>query len=84
MVYEKVTLAIARRIAGLTQNDLAKAMNVSEGTVINWEKGRSEPTVTQAFQIAEVVNRPLDSIIFLPESAVKPQREGVQQCRSSM
>ncbi len=70
MVYEKVTLSIARKIAGLTQIDLANALNVSENTVINWEKGRSEPTVIQALQIAEAVNRPLDSIIFLPKSAV--------------
>ena len=84
MAIEKVTLPVARKIANMTQVDLAAALNVSEATVINWEKGRSEPTVTQAFQIAEVVNRPLDSIIFLPASAVKPQREGVQQCRSSM
>lgn len=73
MVYEKVTLPVARKIAGITQIGLANALNVSESTVINWEKGRSEPTVTQAQQIAEVVNRPLDCIIFLPESAVKPQ-----------
>lgn len=70
MVYEKVTLPVARKIAGMTQNDLAAALNVSESTVINWEKGRTEPTVIQALQIAEAVNRPLDSIIFLPKSAV--------------
>ena len=70
MVYEKVTLPVARKIVGMTQIDLAKAVNVSESTVINWEKGRSEPTVGQALQIAEAVNRPLDSIIFLHKSAV--------------
>ena len=73
MVYEKVTLPVARKIAGMRQVDLAKAVNVSESTVINWEKGRSEPTVGQAVMIAEAVNRPLNSIIFLPDSAVKPQ-----------
>jgi DNA-binding XRE family transcriptional regulator len=70
MVYEKVTLPVARKIAGITQVGLATALNVSESTVVNWEKGRSEPTVIQAQQIAEVVKRPLDSIIFLPKSAV--------------
>lgn len=70
MVYEKVTLPVARKIAGMTQIDLAKKLDVSESTVINWEKGRSEPTIAQAIMIAEVVNRPLDSIIFLPKSAV--------------
>lgn len=73
MVYEKVTLPVARKIAGITQIDLANALDVSENTVISWEKGRSEPTVIQAIQIAEVVGRPLDSIIFLPKIAVKPQ-----------
>ena len=70
MVYEKVSLPVARKIAGMTQIDLASALNVSETTVINWEKGRTEPTIIQAMQIAEAVNRPLDSIIFLPKSAV--------------
>lgn len=70
MVYEKVTLPVARKIVNLTQKGLADAVGVSEGTVINWEKGRSEPTVTQAQKIAELCNRPLDSIIFLVESAV--------------
>lgn len=70
MVYEKVTLPVARKIAGMTQIDLAKALKVGENTVVNWEKGRSEPTVSQAYMIAEVVNRPLDSIIFLTKSAV--------------
>lgn len=70
MVYEKLSLAIARKNAGFRQIDLAEAMNVSETTVINWEKGRSEPTVFQAQQIAELLGRPLDSIIFLPKSAV--------------
>lgn len=70
MVYEKVTLPVARKIAGITQVELANAVNVSESTVVNWEKGRSEPTVSQAIMIAEVVGRPLDSIIFLPSVAV--------------
>lgn len=70
MVYEKVTLPVARKIANLTQKGLADAVGVSETTVINWEKGRSEPTVIQAIQIAKAVNRPLDSIIFLPKNAV--------------
>lgn len=70
MVYEKVTLPVARKIANLTQKGLAEAVGVSETTVINWEKGRSEPTITQAKLISSVCRRPLDSIIFLVESAV--------------
>ncbi len=72
MEFEKVTLSVARIIAGLTQKGLASAVGVSETTVINWEKGRSEPTVGQAQKISEVVGRPLDCIIFLPSNTVKP------------
>jgi DNA-binding XRE family transcriptional regulator len=72
MAIEKVTLPVARKIAGLTQKGLASAVEVSESTVINWEKGRSEPTVGQAQKISEVTGIPLDSIIFLPSNTVKP------------
>lgn len=70
MAIEKVTLPVARKIAGLTQKDLASAMEVSESTVVNWEKGRSEPTVTQAQRISEITGIPLDSIIFLTATTV--------------
>lgn len=69
---EKVTLPVARKIAGLTQKQLAAEVNVSESTVVNWEKGRSEPTVNQAQKISAVTGVPLDSIIFLTANTVKP------------
>lgn len=72
MAIEKVTLAIARKIANLTQKELAKACKVSESTVANWEKGKSEPTIGQALLISEVTGIPLDSIIFLTSNTVKP------------
>lgn len=72
MVLEKVTLPVARKIADLTQKELAAICHVSESTVINWEKGRTEPTVSQALQIAKAVGLPYDRIIFLPQNTVKP------------
>lgn len=65
MVIDKVTLPVARKIAKISQKSLASAVGVSESTVINWEKGRSEPTVSQAIAISEVVGIPYDKIIFL-------------------
>jgi DNA-binding XRE family transcriptional regulator len=72
MAIEKVTLPVARKIANLTQKDLADALDVSESTVISWEKGRTEPTVTQALSISRLTGIPLDCIIFLPSNTVKP------------
>ena len=70
MAIEKVTLPVARKIANLTQKKLGLLVGVSESTVINWEKGRSEPTVSQAKAIGEVTGIPYDNIIFLPQDTV--------------
>lgn len=72
MEFEKVTLPNARRIANMTQKELAEAVGVSESTVLNWEKGRADLTLQQAFLVSEVLGRPLDKIIFLPKNTVKP------------
>lgn len=70
MAIEKVTLPVARKIAGLTQRGLADALHVSESTILKWEKGRSEPTVSQAIAIGEITGIPYDKIIFLPQNTV--------------
>lgn len=72
MAIEKVTLPVARKIAGMTQKNLADAIHVSESTIHKWEKGRSEPSVSKAIAIGEAVGIPYDDIIFLPQNTVKP------------
>lgn len=67
---EKVDLPTARKHAKLTQTDLAKACGVSVSTVSNWEKGVTEPTVSQAKRIGQIVGIHYDNIIFLPSSTV--------------
>lgn len=61
----QITLAAARVNAGLTQDDVAKALKVGKQTIVNWEKGESEPKVTQARQLSDLYKMPLDNI-FLP------------------
>ncbi len=65
MIIEKVSLPIARKIKGITQTQLAKACNVSVSTVSNWERGKTEPTVSQAKKIANVCGVKIDDIKFL-------------------
>lgn len=38
--------------AGITQNELAKALNVSQNAVFNWENGKREPNFETVEQIA--------------------------------
>lgn len=61
----KITLPAARKNVNMTQKDLAIACGVSESTVSNWEKGKTEPSVSQAKKIGEVVGIHYDHIIFL-------------------
>lgn len=66
MAIEKITLIAARKMAGLTQRQLADACGVSEGTVSRWEHGIKDPTISQAKKIGEVCGVHYDDIIFLP------------------
>ena len=70
MAIEKITLIAARKMAGLTQAELAKACGVSDGTVSRWEKGIKDPTITQAKKIGEVCGVDYDDIIFLPRVTI--------------
>lgn len=61
----QISLAAARVNAGLTQIDVAKAMNVGKQTIVNWEKGKSEPKMSQCRELSALYEIPLDNI-FLP------------------
>ena len=62
----QISLAAARVNAGMTQEEVSNLMHVSKNTVVNWEKGTSEPTISQARRLAAYLSMPLDCIIFMP------------------
>lgn len=62
----KISLEAARVNAKLTQKELAEILGVSNATIVNWEKGNSEPNLSQLRKISELSGIPLD-FIFLPE-----------------
>lgn len=64
----QITLAAARVNAGMTQEDVSREMHVSKQTVVNWEKGNSEPTISQSRLLSRLYNMPLE-YIFLPEKS---------------
>ena len=65
----KIKLAAARVNAGLTQKQVAEALNVTNNTVVAWENGTSEPKISQARKLSDLYHMPLDNIIFLPEES---------------
>lgn len=62
----KISLEAARVNARLTQKELAEILGVSNATVVNWEKGNTEPTISQLKKISELSGIPMD-FIFIPE-----------------
>lgn len=61
----QISLAAARVNANLTQEDVARAMHVSKNTIINWEKGKSEPSISQSRELEKIYKISMD-YIFLP------------------
>ncbi|MBQ0125968.1 MAG: helix-turn-helix transcriptional regulator [Clostridiales bacterium] len=60
-----ITMKAARINAGYKQTEAAEKLGVSPNTYLNWENGKTIPTVDRAYEICELFNLPIDSIIFL-------------------
>lgn len=65
----RISLAAARVNAGMTQDDVAAKMHVAKQTVVNWEKGKTEPTVSQGLDLSDLYKMPLNNLIFLPSQS---------------
>ena len=65
----KISLAAARVNAEMTQEEVAKIMHVGKQTVCNWEKGATEPKISQGEQLSKLFNIPYDMIIFMPSKS---------------
>lgn len=64
----QISLAAARVNAGMTQLDVAKALNVGKQTIVSWEKGKSEPKMSQCRALSDLYHISLDNI-FLPNKS---------------
>lgn len=53
----------ARLNTKMTQDDLAKELNVSRSTVANWESGRNNPDVESLIKIAVILKVPIKSLL---------------------
>ncbi len=60
----QITLEAARVNAGMTQKEVATAMNVDRTTVIRWEKAKKIPNYDESEKLAKLYRIPLDNIFF--------------------
>ncbi len=58
----RISLKAARVNAGLTQEELAAAVNVGKKTVAAWENGKSLPKADKIDKICQALNMPYDNI----------------------
>ncbi len=58
----KLSIKAARTNKGLTQNDLAKALNVTKKTVSAWENGKSVPKVDKVDALCALLEVKYDDI----------------------
>ena len=63
----KIHLKAARVNAGLTQDQVAKELGVSKGTIINYELYRTKPDVDTGKALAKLYGMSVDDIIFFEE-----------------
>lgn len=73
----RISLAAARVNARMTQQELAKALNVSKVTVCNWETGKTEPSLSQLILISKLSGIPMDYIFVPLKSNIKGLRKEV-------
>ncbi len=64
-----------RRSKGLTQNDLGKLLNVSNGTIAMWETAKRQPDIEMVTKIANLFNVSTDYLLNNKEA---PKKKGVR------
>lgn len=64
----QISMEAARVNAKLTQEEAAKKIEVSRATIMNWESGKTLPTIPKLQKMAEVYGLSVDNI-FLPANS---------------
>lgn len=57
------SLKNARQLAELTQEEVAKKLNISTATLSNWESGKTSPKIKQYKALCSLYNLALDEIL---------------------
>ena len=62
-MYLKESLKTMRIERGITQEQLAKKLNVSLKTISHWETGYTEPSISQLISIANYFDVTIDELV---------------------
>jgi transcriptional regulator with XRE-family HTH domain len=67
-----------RAVRGWSQEDLADALGVTQATISNWERGRSQPTIMQFGALAIRFGVSIGSISLPPRPRLTPRQPVAQ------
>lgn len=65
-IVKQVHMANARKIRGLSQKKAAAQTGISAASWVSYETGHRIPSLTVAFKIARLLNRPVDDLFICP------------------
>lgn len=60
----EISLKAARINAGMTQKEVADALNLTKGTILSYEKYRTTPDITTAKKLADLYGVSVNDIFF--------------------
>ena len=66
----RISLAAARVNAGMTQEQVAKIMQISKTTIVNWENGKVIPKIAQLSYLSNLYQIPIDNISLPTKSTL--------------
>lgn len=64
----RISLEAVRVNAKMTQKEWAEMLGVSNATIVNWEKGKTEPSLSQLKTMSKLSGIPMD-FIFVPDTS---------------
>lgn len=64
----RISLEAVRVNAKKTQKEWAELLGVSNATIVSWEKGKTEPNLSQLRKMSELSGVPMD-FIFVPDKS---------------
>lgn len=72
-----------RKEKKLTQEDVARALGVTQQTICNWETGTAQPTIDKAIDLAEIFGITLDTLVGSSQSESKVKSRILQNFEGS-
>lgn len=72
-------LQLYRKKAKFTQQELSKATQIPQTTISCWERRIGEPTVSQAFKIAKILDVEVEDLFGVSQNALENSKKALNK-----